>query len=385
MREDVIGDTLATRREEVAAKLEAVRQIMALEDLDALHLTTVANTAWLTAGAATYVNESIEEAALSALVTPSEALILTDPIEAPRLLDEERLDQLGFTLAVEPWYTHGVSLDRLTRGKRVASDRPGDGPNTSISHALTTLRATLAAGERARLRAGSRLAAEAMKEAALALRPGMTEWQVAGLLAGACKDRGGTATVALVGSDERVSSYRHPLPTNKVIQRYVMLVLCFRYRGLVSALTRSVHFGDVPSALLETARSVAQVDARLIMGTRSGLTLGDMFALASDAYANLGQPEAIGHHHQGGPIAYLAREALATPEGDWTIAVHQAFAWNPSLRGAKSEDTILLTDTGPEVLTAVEGWPLWRVESSRGAIERPAILAVSPGETTAWP
>lgn len=380
MNQHTPEDELNARRAEVAAKLEAVRRLMARESVGAAHLTSIANTAWLTAGAATYVNESVDEAALSALVTPTDAFILTDPIEEPRLREEEWLDQLGFAFVVEPWHTRGAALERLTGGKSFASERSHDGPSGEIQRALVSLRATLTPGEQARLRAGARLAAEAMREAALAVRPGMTEWEAAGLLAAASRKRGGAATVTLVGSDERIYRYRHPLPTDTPIERYVMLVLCFRYRGLVSALTRSIYFGELPDTLSDTARAVAQIDARLIAQTQAGRSLAEMFAIARQAYADAGQPDAIEEHHQGGPIAYLAREALASPANDWRIASGQAFAWNPSLRGAKSEDTLLLTESGPEVVTDVEAWPVWRVETRLGVIERPAIYAL-PGYT----
>jgi len=153
-------------------------------------------------------------------------------------------------------------------------------------------------------------------------------------------------------------------------------VLCFRYRGLVTALTRSVYFGDLPESLHETALAVGRVDAHVMAGTQPGRSLAEMFALARQAYAEAGQPDAIEQHHQGGPIAYLSRETLATPTNDWRIASGQAFAWNPSLRGAKSEDTLLLTEDGPQIVTAVDGWPAWSFETSIGVIERPAILNI---------
>jgi hypothetical protein len=50
-------------------------------------------------------------------------------------------------------------------------------------------------------------------------------------------------------------------------------------------------------------------------------------------------------------------------------------AWNPSITGVKSEDTVLVTDAGPEVLTRTGAWPQARVELDGGAVERPTILA----------
>ncbi|HEX8037393.1 MAG TPA: hypothetical protein VF510_26290, partial [Ktedonobacterales bacterium] len=90
-----------------------------------------------------------------------------------------------------------------------------------------------------------------------------------------------------------------------------------------------------------------------------------------------GYPNAIDEHHQGGLAGYLTREEIATPISATRIAVNQAFAWNPSIRGVKSEDTIVLTAHGPEVLTAPKGWPAWNIEVDGHIVARPAILVVA--------
>lgn len=370
------ADDLAQRRDEVAAKLEQLRALMQARGVDALQLTSIANTAWLTAGAATYVDESVDTAACALLVTREHARVLTDPIEEPRLRAEERLDALGFDLVVEPWYARGQALRTLTAGRRFAADvaETAGAPSVNLNGELITLRSQLMGGEQARLRAGARLAADAMDEVARAVRPGMTELEAAALLSAASRRRGGTATVTLVASDERISRYRHPLPTAKVAERQMMLVLCLRYRGLVSALTRTVYFGEASAALRNLGAAVARVDAQVIAATRPGSTLGELFEVLRAAYADEGEPHAIEEHHQGGTIAYLSRETLARPGSMSRVAVGQAFAWNPSLRGAKSEDTLLLTEAGPEIITAINGWPVLTIETDIGPIARPAIL-----------
>ncbi|MEW6229862.1 MAG: hypothetical protein AB1700_17510, partial [Bacillota bacterium] len=62
----------------------------------------------------------------------------------------------------------------------------------------------------------------------------------------------------------------------------------------------------------------------------------------------------------------------------------QAFAWNPTITGTKSEDTYLILDDDGvsghgaarlECLTAGEGtWPVVRVFESGVTLERPDIL-----------
>jgi len=56
----------------------------------------------------------------------------------------------------------------------------------------------------------------------------------------------------------------------------------------------------------------------------------------------------------------------------------QAFAWNPSITGTKSEDTILTAPGGgaPEFLTQPLDWPATDVEWGGGTVARPDILVL---------
>lgn len=362
------------RKQEVASKLERLRGRLLAHRLDGVKLNLIPNTAWITAGAGTYVGEGTDVAASSILVTIDHAYVLTDGVESPRLRQEEGLEELGFEFIIEPWYAHGKFAASFGAKQRMGEDVAGH--HVNMGDELRHLRSTLHPNEIARLRRISRTTAEIMGEVARSLRPGMTEYEVAARLAAASRQHGGNAVVNLVASDERIYQYRHPLPTSKTIERYVMAVLCFRHEGLIPAITRLVHFGPMPEELRTKAQAVAHVDARLILGTRANKTLGDMFDIAKQAYQDVGYPEAIAEHHQGGSIAYMPREVLASEGNPTLIEEHQAFAWNPSIRGVKSEDSILLGAHGPEVLTEVVAWPTWTVNVNGQSIARPAILEV---------
>ncbi len=47
---------------------------------------------------------------------------------------------------------------------------------------------------------------------------------------------------------------------------------------------------------------------------------------------------------------YATREVVATPKTGHEIRPGMAFAWNPSITGAKAEETFVLTENGPEVI-----------------------------------
>lgn len=360
------------RREEVTSKLADLRALMDRRRIDVLRLETVPSATWITAGARTFIDESTETPAFTITVTQQHAYAMTDGIEAPRLIGEEHLDALGVEIVAEPWYRRGAFAVELARGARMGQEGPGAGAD--LSGDVQALRMRLRGGEIERMREVCALAGDAMAAATQAVRPRMTEWDAAALLAGEGRARGGQPIVVLVGSDERIFQYRHPTPTDKPIERYVMLVLCLRRAGLVAALTRCVYFGELPNELRAKALATAQVDAEMIHGSQPGATLGAMFQVARASYAAVGHPDAIEEHHQGGVIGYRSREIIATPDDGTKLTSGMACAWNPSIQGAKSEDTILLTSGGPQNLTEILGWPTWTITGDGWTMERPAIL-----------
>jgi antitoxin VapB len=158
------------------------------------------------------------------------------------------------------------------------------------------------------------------------------------------------------------------------MEQYAMLVLCGRKWGLVCSLTRLVHFGKLPRALRDKMQAVARVDATMIQATRPGVTLAGIFEKTVNAYTMAGFADEWKLHHQGGPAAYEPREYIATPTSSEVVQVGQAYAWNPSITGVKSEDTILVGEAGNQVLTSISGWPELSVEIDGQVVTRPAIL-----------
>jgi antitoxin VapB len=340
-------------------------------DLDALLLQRVSSFAWATCGAASYVNTATTFGEATLIITSAGRFVITNNIEATRLEGEGRLAEQGWELRVGPWYEGQDTITELTRGLKIGADVPYPG-TTDISAELARLRSVLSAEEVERFRTLARLCAEAMDGAIRAVRPGQTEYQISGLLANEADSRGAQAIVNLIATDERIFSYRHPLPTDKELERYAMLVLCGRRWGLVCSITRLVHFGPLPDELRRKSEAVAQVDAAVIAATRPGCTLGEIFEVAQGAYGETGFADEWTLHHQGGPAGYEPREYVATPGSTDLVSVRQVYAWNPSITGAKSEDSVLVGEDGNEVLTTIPDWPML----SAAPEERPAILEI---------
>ncbi len=353
-----------TAIDEINVKHDQVRALLQKHNADGLMLRRTANIAWFTGGANASIFTATDMGAYTVLVTPDDRIVVTDNIEETRLRDEEQLEQLGFKYHVSPWH----AAEPPSTPRMLTDD--GD-----IAAELQQLRAVLTEAEQERLRALGRDAAAAIEEATRAVQPGDTEYDIAARLDAAVRRRGGFAVVNLVATDERISQYRHPLPTMKRLERYAMLVVCMRRHGLIVSATRLAHIGPIPPELQEKARKVATIDARVMAATRPGRTFAAIFDDLMGAYADVGEAGQWTYHHQGGLAGYAARERIATPGDTTVVQAGQMFAWNPSIAGYKSEDTILVRQDGFDIVTqASESWPMIDVTVGDLRVRRPGIL-----------
>jgi len=358
---------------ELETKLERIRVLLDRFGLDALVLRQTGNFAWATCGGDAHINTASETGVAALLITPAARFVVTNNIESARLMQEQGLARQGWEAKAGPWYEEDGDLLNLTRGLKTGADTPLPGA-LDLSHEIAALRSQLTPEEGERYRELGKACAAGMRQAVEALVPGMSEYEIAGLLAQGVESRGAQAIVNLVATDERVFAYRHPLPASKTLQNYAMLVLCGRRWGLVCSMTRLVHFGALPAELQQKARAVARVDAEMIAATRPGRAIGEVFRRGQAVYRSVGYAEEWKLHHQGGLAGYAAREVIATSGSTETVLLGGAFAWNPSITGVKSEDTILVGEGSHEIITEMDGWPAVGVEVEGQVIRRPAVL-----------
>ena len=360
---------------ELELKLDRIMELLAKHHLDALLLQRVSSFAWATCGAASYINTASSYGEASLLITPKGRYLITNNIEALHYEKEEQLMAQGWEFRVAPWYTANTAVADLTRGLKLAADGAYSGA-ADLSGEMARLRANLLPEEGERFRELSRLSAGALDKAIRSVRPGLSEYEIAAVLGNEAQRLGVQPTVNLIAADERIFNFRHPLPTDKKMNHYAMLVLCGRKWGLVCSVTRLVHFGRLPADLRRKMEAVARIDAAFINATRPGRTISQVFQAATDMYRDTGFASEWQLHHQGGPAGYEPREFFGTPTVTDLVMVGQAYAWNPSITGAKSEDTFLVGPNGNEVMTAIPGWPMLPIDIDGQTFARPAILEI---------
>lgn len=345
------------RNSEIVEKLKRVEGFLDRHAAGALLLSRHGNIAWITAGQVeARVVAGSETAVCSLLLTrDGRRYYLAPNNEAARLADEE-FAGLGYEAVIYPWHGEpGGRLRELIGDTALCSDAAAS--NARLVN-LANLQTPLLPSEINRLRIVSRETAAATVEVLEALAPGISEQEMAARTSAALLMRGLAPTVLLMGVDERIHRYKHAAPRGGVLQRYGMVNLCARRWGLIVSITRFVHFGALPTELSAAFEAAAQIHAELLHATRDGAVSSDIFAAARRAYASVGAADEIEQHHQGGPCGYAERDWVITPKGIEHVVAPQAFAYNPSLRGAKAEDTVLLANGAIEILTGTPGLPL---------------------------
>ena len=331
------------------------------------------NVAWLSGGAVELrVLTPCETGVAALLVTASgKRYYLTTENEAPRLHDEE-FGALDFEPVLFPWWADETA-EAATRlaGGPLGSDTPGEGV-TAVN--LAPLRASLGETEIARYRWLGTETAAATVEALNQLEPGLSEYDLEAITAAGLLRRGILPSVALYAVDERIYKYKHAVPRGARLKQYAMLNLCSRKWGLAISITRFCHFGALPAELDLRFKAAAQVNAALLNATRVGATSAELFKATQAAYAAQGFPGEERFHHQGGPTGYGEREWIATPAGTEVVVNNQAFAWNPSIRGGKVEDTVLLRDGVIENLTPTPELPVIAANVAGSAYAATGVL-----------
>lgn len=297
--------------------------------------------------------------------------------EAERVRDEEVPDE--FAVETVPW--HQSLADAVAAHSPPTAAADFDVPELDRLDAAA-VRQPLSDDDIERYRQLGEETAAAVERVCRELTPEDTEHEVASALRITLSSGAIEAPVVRVAGSERADQYRTPIAGNAKLGDYAVVSVTAARGGLHASLSRTVAF-DPPEEFLARHRAAAQVDATALAATHeaaeSGGDASDVFAAIRDAYAALGYPEAIDAGEQGGAAGFARREWQATPGSDQPLTTPMGYTWNPTLGGARSEDTYLVeTGADPfECLTATPDWPTEPVSAVNydREVERHAVLS----------
>lgn len=360
---------------EIREKERRIREFLKEKGFKGLLLKRQANFSWMTCGGLNLVGITTEVGATSLLITEDKKFAITNNIEAPRILKEEVLEEQGFIVKSFPWYEDREAeiVKEIMGEGGLVSDWPFPGASL-LPDDIARLRYSLTPEEMERYKWLGERVSYALEKVLMDTKPMEKECEVIGrLLLELWKDR--IDPVTLMGAaDERIFNFRHPIPTEKRIEKYLMVSVNARKWGLIVSLTRFVYFGEVPKDLKERYEANVFIDCTFMANTRPGIKASDVLKKGIEAYKKQGYPDEWKFHHQGGSIGYTGRDYrtnFGTPD---IVQPNQAFTWNPSLTGTKSEDTIVATEAGPLMITRPVIYPTISMEVEGIRFTRPHIL-----------
>jgi Xaa-Pro dipeptidase len=354
-------------RQRADASHRVAQQLREQFENRSLLLTTPASVNWRTGGLSDPIDVTAGSDPVWVIDADAGSALITNEIEAPRLAHDFRVSELGWDVLTVPWFDDESRLTRACEYANVAplelvSDTPGIG--RTVKDELTRARLVLSDAEQEDLRDLGALAGSALGAGMDAWRPGITtDFEAASVISAALETDGARAVCLIVGGDDRLRSFRHPLAIGDVVNDALMAVVVAKRAGLHVAATRlCVRSAD--DEIVTLMKSLGSINDQVLAASLPGGTWGDTMIALALAYDDAGYPDVWREHFQGGPIGFEQREfELAPTQIDspfWPVErrVGTAVAWNPSLRGgAKIEETYLMGER-LELLTATPSWPL---------------------------
>lgn len=215
-------------------------------------------------------------------------------------------------------------------------------------------------------RSAARMADHAMRTAFEALRPGISEVELAGIVARALGEAGSEyAAISPMVAAGRRSAMTHAMPQRQVLAEGDVVILehagvCNRYHAVMM---RTAVLGRPSPRLREVASLLSEAFAAALEAVRPGVPVGeansacnavlDRLDLARTRVHRIGYSLGLAY-----PPSWL--EAMIVDEGDpHVFAPNMSFTIEPNLSlydegfGVKLGDTVLCTEDGAESLSEV--------------------------------
>ena len=265
-------------REEFSIKLGRIRSLMADKKLDAVFLKRQDDFAWLSCGGRNYVGAG-DMGNCGLLVTEDRCYAITNNIEAPRMLEEENIGELGFEMRAGVWHDTAFEENEISSIVKSGNIGKDFGPS-NIAEDIKLIRMDL------------------------------TEAEV--------------MISCMVASDERIRNYRHPLPTARKAEGLVQIGGNFRRKGLIVCMTRYVALSPISDSLRKQYHDNQIIDGTYIAASKPGSAYSDALLAGKMMYEELGYGEEFDKHHQGGPIGYSGRDYRVNFSTNGKIQEHQA-------------------------------------------------------------
>lgn len=358
--------------------------MLSAENLGGVLINSQYNFAWLTGGKSNGINLNSENGACFLFVrNDGKKFVLANNIEMPRILSEEisadDFEPIEFAWQDEKSSGNFVfekAKSLLDNGGEIASDLPLSSNICSVERLIAPCRYSLTDAEIERFRNLGKDAVDVLGKIFEYIKPAETELEIARKVKDLLAIQNIESVVTLVGADERIAQFRHPIPTSNTWKKVLLIVVCARREGLIASLSRIACVGKIPDELRRKTDVVSYLFAKFLAETKIGANGAEIYKIAADTYAEKDFGDEINFHHQGGACGYKTREWVAHPKSAEIVQKNQAFAWNPSVTGTKAEETAIVFEDGVEIITATPNFPQISTEIDGKEFFAPDILSL---------
>jgi len=343
------------RRRDVVARLGALKA-------DALLVTSPANVRYLS---------DFDGSNGLLLLTPSETHFFTDPryeiaakqnisgkvhvVKGPlvaavaQVVKRKRLRRIGFESG---WTEYDAFL-------RLKETLPPSASLVPIGRIIEERRMIKSPAEIDIIRRSVNLNSEAYSRVLRRIRPGVRELDIAAEIEFQMKVLGAEkpAFDTIVAAGPRAAlPHAHPGPYRLEPNELLLIDMGASLQGYCSDMTRTIHLGTPPKRIREMYRAVLEAQLAGIAAVRPGVTAGKVDAAARKVLKKHKLDKAFVHstgHGLGLEIhepPRLGRKDPTRLEAGMAITIEPG-AYIEGLAGIRIEDTVLVTESGCEVLT----------------------------------
>lgn len=358
------------RQSDFRTKIRAIRSILLNKGLDGVEIKLQSNFSYVTRARA-FIGLASVIACASLYVTKDRIVLVGENIDAQRLYDEQLLSNPDIELMTFPWDEPEIKktlVNSFAEGLNIANE-------ADLEKEFFEIRSRLSDYDIQDFRELSFKAANILEKICKKLKPGISEYALAGEISKQLWENNIEPITILIAFDERALKHRHPVMTNNCLKNYALAAICGRRNGLIVSLTRDVLL-KADFKMMEKHSKCVRVNAAFWSGLIPGNILSKVFSQGVEQYKIEGYPDEYKEHHQGGLTGFVPREIRANFKCDHVIRSGEVYAFNPTIKGAKVEDTVLVTDSGLEVLTYTGNYAYENCEIRGKKIEMATVFIV---------
>ena len=359
---------------EIDIKHSKVRDLLASSGTEGILLSRQSNFLWFTGGKLNDVIKNNDISLVNLFITNDKKYLIATNSDADRVMQEE-LDGLGFELVKFDWFNQDVfdALKKIGVKNKIGADFRCEDIYFAEQD-LAEIRINLSEYEIERYLKFTSEYAKTITDYFLGLKAGLTERELAAGLNYECFKKGIRMPVLMVGSDERVFNFRHPCTTDKKIDKYVLVATVGEKNGICANVTRCIYFGKTPAELMERHSAVNHVISKLYANSIPGRSMKELFEIGKTAYRETGYDGEWTNHIQGGISGYNPLEFQVNAVTEIKIKNNFVLAFNPTIKGTKSEDPILVKDGIPSITVFDSRWPFEEIKADGRQFRRPLIM-----------